>query len=50
MVFGMEQAVAMEVEVVVVASDEAEMLDEAETVHGLDALGTAAAPEVVVEM
>ena len=48
--FGMEQAVAMESEIVVVALAEAYMLDEADAVHGLEALGAVAAPEVVVDM
>ena len=44
MVLGMEQVVAMEAEVVVVASVEALMLDEADAVHGLGVLGAVASP------
>ena len=50
MVFRMEQAVAMETKFVVVVSAEAYMLDEEDAANGLEALGAAAAPEVVVEM
>ena len=50
MFWGMEQAVAMEEEFLVVALDEVYILDEVDAMHGLRALGAAAAPEVVVEM